>query len=412
MDEGQDMVTLDGEILPVASQEVSPAIAAEINQGVATAKRYPRRGMKEIADAITSLATLDEKFAAECMYTLDRGGKAITGPSIRFAEMVRSQYGNIRVAARFVRIDADDPERAAVIVEAVALDMQNNQSEIIPNRRSIMTSGKYGKKPTMYSADMINMTVNAATSLARRNAILAVVPKAIWIGALHRVVKVLQGDAATLDTRRREMITAFGRKGVAESDVLAALGVKAIEDITLEHMPAMAGFVTAIAEGETPASVFGRATAAVEHEKVHNPLRDEPDEGPKPGGKKAEPAKQAASAPDEATGGDAGRLPIDPDEDENPAPRGQDAASAGKKAEPKPQQTGPADGLADIATPEAYEAHAMAWIAAAERPEAIRAQWAKERAKRGSLGLDETTLARITAAYSAKQAELKTAEKG
>lgn len=411
MDEGQDIVTLDGEILPVASQEISPAIAAEINQGVATAKRYPRRGLKAIAEAITSLATLDDSFAAECMYSLKRGDKPITGASIRFAEMVRSQYGNIRVAARFVRIDADDPERAAVIVEAVALDLENNQSEIIPNRRSIMTSGKYGKKPSMYSADMINMTVNAATSLARRNAILAVVPKAVWIGAYQRVIQVLQGDAKTLDQRRTAFVEAFGRKGVDPKDVFAALGVKAIEEIMLEHMPALAGFATAIADGEPPASVFGRVAAA-EHEKVHNPLRDEPDEGPKPGGKKAEPAKQAASAAAEATGGDSGRLPIDADENEDPASRGQGAPDEAKKAETRPKEAAPADGLADITTAEAYEAHAMAWIAAAERPEAIRTQWAKERTKRGSLGLDETTLARITAAYSAKQTELKTAEKG
>src|ERR1039457_6741691 len=102
-------VTLDndtGEDVYVApSQEISPAIAAEISQQVATAKRYPRRSDKEISDEIMGRATLNESIAAECMYSLKRGEKMSTGPSMRFAEIVRASFGNIRVAARFVRLD-------------------------------------------------------------------------------------------------------------------------------------------------------------------------------------------------------------------------------------------------------------------------------------------------------------------
>src|ERR1039458_5910786 len=272
-------VTLDndtGEFLPVAPQEISPAIAAEISQQVATAKRYPRRRDKEISDEIMGRATLNESIAAECMYSLKRSEKMITGPSIRFAEIVRASFGNIRVAARFVRLDLDDPERGAVIVEAAAHDMQTNNAEIIPVRRSVMTSGYGGKKPRIYNADMINMTVNAASSLARRNAVLAVVPKALWIDPFMRVVAVLQGDATTLAARRKDIIDAFVRIEVVPADVFAALGVKSIEDITVEHMPQLKGFMTAISEGETAASVLGKAAenAGGDHEKVVNPLQD------------------------------------------------------------------------------------------------------------------------------------------
>src|ERR1017187_4739818 len=297
-------VTLDndtGEFLPVAPQEISPAIAAEISQQVATAKRYPRRRDKEISDEIMGRATLNESIAAECMYSLKRGEKMITGPSIRFAEIVRASFGNIRVAARFVRLDLDDPERGAVIVEAAAPtmetnnaeiipergaviveaaahDMQTNNAEIIPVRRSVMTSGYGAKKPRIHNADMINMTVNAASSLACRNAVLALVPKALWIDGFQRVVSVLQGDATTLAARRKDIIDAFVRIEVVPADVFAALGVKSIEDITVEHMPQLKGFMTAISEGETAASVLGKAAenAGGDHEKVANPLQDKP----------------------------------------------------------------------------------------------------------------------------------------
>src|SRR6202035_4779166 len=142
-----DKTTIDnetGEVLTtdIVPIEVNSVVAAEINQAVATAKRYPRRRDKEIADEITGRATLNESIASECMYNLRRGDKDIPGPSIRLAEIIRASYGNIRVASRFVRIDSDDPARQAVIVEAVCHDMQTNQSEVVFERRSIMTSGK------------------------------------------------------------------------------------------------------------------------------------------------------------------------------------------------------------------------------------------------------------------------------
>lgn len=276
-----------GEVLDPLPATMSPMVAAEINQQVATAKQYPRRRDKEISDEIISRSSLNEAIATECMYSLRRGDNAITGPSIRFAEIVRASYGNIRVAARFVRIDQDDPLKAAVIVEAVALDLQTNNAEVIPNRRSVMTSGKGGRKPQMFSADMINMTINAATALARRNAILAVVPKAVWIDGYQRVIKVLQGDVSTLAKRRQEIFDAFGRIKVEPATLHGILKTKSIEDVTLEHMPTLHGMMNAIREGEAVDSVLGRfATDEPAHVKVANPLRDKPEEA------KTAPAEQ------------------------------------------------------------------------------------------------------------------------
>ncbi len=392
-------VTLDndtGEFLPVAPQEISPAIAAEISQQVATAKRYPRRRDKEIADEIMGRATLNESIAAECMYSLKRGDKMITGPSIRFAEVVRASFGNIRVAARFVRLDLDDPERGAVIVEAAAHDMQTNNTEIIPVRRSVMTSGFGGKKPRVYNADMSNMTVNAASSLARRNAILAVVPKAVWIEAFQRVVLVLQGDASSLATRRQEVLDAFTRIKVPAADVFAAIGVKSIEDITLEHMPQLKGFITAIAEGETAASVLGKAaeSAGGDHEKVPNPMQDRP----------AVAAGRTATAADLPKEEKPTLAEVSSEASQKDTPQKEKAPKATKaKVETSPQ----VDLLAAIKTPEDYKAHALAWVAAGADVEPMRAQWSRERTKRTDLKLPEDVLIEINTAYNNKIKDLQ-----
>lgn len=266
-----------GEMLPVETVSISPLVAAEINQQIATAKQYPRRADSQISNEILGRAALNEEVAMECQYALPRGNKTVEGPSIRFAEIVQASYGNIRVAARFVRIDQDDPTKAAVIVEAVAHDLQTNSAGIIPIRRSIMTSDRRGSRPTMYNADMINMTVNAASSLARRNAILSVVPKSIWLPGYQRVIKVLQGDANTLAARRKQVFEAFSRMKVEAQPVLAVLGVPSIDDVMVEHLPTLMGMLNALRDGESIASVLNTHAGSDEvHQKVANPLKDDP----------------------------------------------------------------------------------------------------------------------------------------
>lgn len=261
-----------GEMHEIVTPEMSGAVAAEISQQVATAKRYPRRTDKAISTEIMSRATLDEETAAECIYSLPRAGKDITGPSIRFAEIVFASFGNMRAGARFVDIDTKDPKRAAVIIEGVCIDMQMNNGQTVPVRRSIV--GRNG----IFNADMTNIAFSAGAAIARREAILKTVPKSIWGAAWKQVVAVLQGDQKTLAARRRSALDAFQKMGVDPAKVCEALGVAGEETITLEQMPRLIGMWTALRDGtETIESLFGRGGSA--HEKAGNVLQDDPKAG-------------------------------------------------------------------------------------------------------------------------------------
>lgn len=297
----------------VTNTALQATVSAEISQQVATARAYPRRADPVIAREIVGRATLNEEIAAECRYSLSRssgaGGssKAIEGPSVRFAEIVVASYGNLRIASRFVRLDLDDPERGAVIVEAIAHDMQNNIAVSAQVRRGVMTSGTGGKKPRLFSADMINMTVNAAASIAFRNAALKVVPKALWIDAAFAVVSVVRGTQDTLIERRNKVIAEFGKLKVEAEAVCAALGVKEPGEITLEHMPDLIGMWTAIKDGESIDMVLGRMREAnAPHQHVQNPMRDEPADTGKPAGQGAAAPAQGAK---QADAGEAAQRP-------------------------------------------------------------------------------------------------------
>ncbi len=278
-----DHDSVTGEIMAPTSMEA--AISAEINQQVQTAHRFPRRLDKAISAEIMSRATLNDQIASECMYAKPQGSKQVTGPSARFAEIVFASFGNLRVAARFVRIDDDHPLRQAVVVEAVCLDLQSNNARMVPNRRSIMTSPKNGQ-PRPYPADLINTTMAAAASIATREAILKVVPKSVWIEAYERVVAVIQGDQKTLVERRAKAIAAFGGYGVKPADLFAALNVPDENGIGLDLMPTLIGMYTALKEGEGIEAVLGRAReesgAAPAKPSIRSPLADDPPRGDAP----------------------------------------------------------------------------------------------------------------------------------
>jgi uncharacterized protein (DUF697 family) len=358
--------------LPSEGQKISPFVAAEINQQVATAKQYPRRNDKAIMDEIASRSGLDEMTAAECMYTLPRAGKDLTGPSIRFAEIVFASFGNLRVGARFVDLDLSDPSRAAVIIEGVCHDLQMNNAQIVPVRRSIVT--KTGK---IFGADMTNIAFAAGAAIARREAVLKTVPKALWAGAFQRVIKILQGDATTLSKRRADVIDAFGKRNVKPELVFAAMEVKTIEDITMEHMPKLFGMLTALADGtETVQSLFeGRGGPAAPQQKG-NPLSDDEEETGHEDTQQSQPERQGEG---QAT------------------PAASEAAKPPASEQARPAETAKAEEKATEAGPrptddESYEAWARAWGGEITDPKARADRWKAERKLRTDCKVTGTTL--------------------
>lgn len=234
-------------LVPHASLAVSLA-RAEVDQQIATARAMPR-SIKRVVDNIITLATLDDETAGECIYALPRGNKPIRGPSVRLAEIIGSQWGNCRVGARVVHVDKIEKY---VEAEGVFHDLETNAAWTSRVRRSIVD-----KKGRVYNDDMINVTSNAACSIAKRNAILQGVPKAAWRVAFERVEQVLAGDVKTLSERRAAMLKAFAALGVKPEQLFAALEVEGLADITLDHITTLTGMYQALKSGEeTVESMF------------------------------------------------------------------------------------------------------------------------------------------------------------
>ncbi|WP_454629658.1 hypothetical protein [Bradyrhizobium cenepequi] len=247
-------VDIDDESAPVeilSPTDISLAVGlttAEIDQQIATAHKWPR-SMKRVSDKILELATLDEETAEECMYSVPRDGKTIEGPSARFAEIIFSQWGNCRVVGRTVR-----DEHESVVAQAVFHDLEANAALATEEERRVVN-----RKGKRYSVDGVINTKKAAISIARRNVILAGVPKAVWRRAYNAARQVVMGDLQTLANRRAAAMTAFQRFGVVPAQIFAVLNVPGEEDITLDHLVTLRGMLAALKNEEaTVEQIFPR----------------------------------------------------------------------------------------------------------------------------------------------------------
>lgn len=240
---------------------------SEIDSQVSTAKKYPRT-LSTVKQSMLSFATLDVETASGCFYTLPgrKGGdgKPIQGPSVRMAEIALSCYQNLRAGARVI---SDDGKQ--ITAQGVCHDLQNNVCVSVEVKRRVTT--KDGRR---YSDDMVVMTGNAACSIALRNSVFRVVPLALVKPVYEAAKRTAIGDAKTLVQRRADAMALFAKMGVDKERILHTLDVRAIEDITLEHLETLIGYYTAIKDGDTSVDEAFPALGAAEAGNDDRPLSE------------------------------------------------------------------------------------------------------------------------------------------
>lgn len=211
---------------------------SEIAAQLDAAHRYPRSTSRFLKEAI-DLSTYSREVAEACMFSLPRGGKMITGKSVRLAEICASAFGNMHVGARVIHVGEVD-----VTAQAIAWDLEKNVRVTIEAQRGIV--GKRGR----YDDDMIRVTGMAAISVALRNAIFRVIPGALTDAVYAKAKAVAVGDVETLGQRRDEVLLRFGRMGITPERILARLGLKEPSEIQVEHLEQLIGIGTSIRSGE------------------------------------------------------------------------------------------------------------------------------------------------------------------
>lgn len=237
------------EVLPVEAQDVQivqvdAVERANVDSQVATAKRYPRDIRRSIDNSVV-MATMNQETAQSCNYALPRGGKPITGPSVHLAKIIVSNWGNMRTEAKVVQITDKQ-----VISRGTCWDLETNVASAFEVRRSII--GKNGQR---FSEDMITVTGNAANSIAYRNAVFAVIPKAITDRVYYAAQKFITGDLSDSDKLlkvRTGIINNFKNSyGITEEEVIKMCGKQTVNQIGADEISMLMGTIQALKDGDT-----------------------------------------------------------------------------------------------------------------------------------------------------------------
>lgn len=217
---------------------------ATIDMQISTAKAYPRN-VKRALDNSIIMATMDTETAQTCSYSLPRGGKTISGASVHLAKILAQNWGNLRVEAKVISI-----EPKQITSQAVAFDLENNLAIKVEVKRSIVD--RNGKR---FNDDMIVVTGNAGNSIALRNAILSVIPKAIVDKVYNEAKNKITGDISDktkLMAKRKQVLDGFKDVyGVSEAEVLKVIGKASIEHIDSDNIVTLIGIAQAIKDGDT-----------------------------------------------------------------------------------------------------------------------------------------------------------------
>lgn len=237
---------MENEIVEIRQADMLQAInRSEVDMQIATAKQYPR-DLTEVLNKIATYATMDKETAEDCFYVLRRKGKdgqdtVIEGLSVRMAEIIAGAWGNLRVATHIIGNDG-----RMITAQAVCHDLETNVAVSKEVKRRI--TNKYGQT---FSEDMQVVTGNAAAAIAFRNAVLAVIPKAVTKRVINEVKEVALGQSIDLETSRQNIMTYFEKIGVTQEQLFFYLGIKDITEIDKEKVFELRSTANAIKEGTT-----------------------------------------------------------------------------------------------------------------------------------------------------------------
>lgn len=237
--------TLD--VIPSGAAEAMER--AQIDVQISTARRYPRN-IAQVKARMLSIATLDEETAAGCFYSIPRGGKMVTGPSVRLAEIAMAAYGNVKAATRIVAVDAASANPHAVVASIVH-DLENNVVFGVEKRRRITAKKSRDGTRKAPDDDDIQLAVNAGSAIAFRDAVFKVVPLALVKPVLDQARKVAVGDVKSLAKKRDQVLSRLRQMGLTDERIFGVVGVSKAEEIDVDRLENLIGLGTALKDGNT-----------------------------------------------------------------------------------------------------------------------------------------------------------------
>lgn len=192
-------------------------VVAEIHGAITAARAYPR-DQKFAMDRIIMECTRPG-LAEAAVYAYPRGGEMVSGPSIRLAEAIARQWGNIQFGINELAHNPDE-----TVMQAFAWDLETNVREVrtftVPKYRHT----KRGKTRLEDPRDVYEQNANMGAR-RMRGCILAVIPGDVVEQAVQQCMLTQQNSVGAPEEVLGRMVEAFESEfGVPAGAVAKRLG--------------------------------------------------------------------------------------------------------------------------------------------------------------------------------------------
>ena len=244
-DEGENRIAARPQQQDALVAAVSQREIAEVQAMMLVAQRFPR-DEKDARERIL-IACQRSGLAEGAMYTYARGGTNITGPSIRLAEAIAQNWGNLDFGIREL-----DQRPGESTMQAYAWDLERNVRQV----RSFKVKHVRHTRKTSYALedprDIYEMTANQGARRVRA-CILGLIPGDIVEEAVTQCEETLKAKADTSPDGIKKMLTAFEKYGVTKEQIEIRLQRK-LDAMTPAQMVGLQKIYTSLKDGMSVAA--------------------------------------------------------------------------------------------------------------------------------------------------------------
>jgi len=201
-------------VAALANTDQQRAIA-EVHAAMVIARANPRDPIAAMDRIFNACAR--PTLAERALYSYSRGGTDITGPSIRLAEAVAQQWGNIQFGVREL-----DQRGDMSTVQAFAWDIETNTRREVTFQVPLIRHTKKGSYKLEDPRDIYEMVANQGARRLRA-CILAVIPGDVIEAAVQQCEETLRAKADTSPETIQKMLGAFAEFSVTKEQIEARI---------------------------------------------------------------------------------------------------------------------------------------------------------------------------------------------
>lgn len=203
--------------------EVERAIA-ETRAAIMLAKQFPRDRVSAVDRILTECTrnTLAEK--AE--YSFPRGGQEVSGPTIRLAEVLATQWGNNTFGWKETSRRIDGTGTGVSDIVAYAWDYETNVRTVREFTVRHWRDTRQGGYPLKDERDIYELCANQA-SRRMRACILQIIPGDVIEAAVNQCNITLKSNVDVSEDGIKKLLEAFAEIGVSKAQIEKRIGRKA-----------------------------------------------------------------------------------------------------------------------------------------------------------------------------------------